>query len=103
MVLPVLFAVVLGMVWLLSLGVTQARVADAARETARALARDEQRSDAVRLGSRVAPDGAKIAVRDDGATVVVSVTAQVHGPGGLFTFVPAVEVESDATAAKEQP
>jgi len=27
----------------------------------------------------------------------------VHGPGGLFTFVPAVEVESDATAAKEQP
>ena len=41
MVLPVLAAVALGLVWLLSLAATQVRVVDAARETARAAARDD--------------------------------------------------------------
>ena len=58
MVLPVLVAVALGLVWLVALAATQVRVVDAARETARAAARDDGRASAVALGRRVAPDGA---------------------------------------------
>ncbi|MFI2708388.1 TadE family type IV pilus minor pilin, partial [Nocardioides sp. CER28] len=39
MVLPALVAVTIGLVWLLSVGAAQVRTVDAARETARALAR----------------------------------------------------------------
>lgn len=99
--LPVLVLVTLGMVWLVSLGTTQARVTDAARETARAVARHEQADDARRLGSRVAPPGARIEISDHGDTVTVSVAADVRGPGGLFAFVPALRVDARAVAAKE--
>ena len=101
MVLPVLVAVALGLAWLLSLAATQVRVVDAARETARAAARDDGRGGAVGLGHRVAPDGARISVREDGETVVVRVSSEVRGPGGLFRFVPRVDVDAEAVAAKE--
>ncbi len=101
MVLPVLVAVALGLAWLLSLAATQVRVVDAARETARAAARDDGRGGAVALGHRVAPDGARVSVREDGETVVVRVSSQVRGPGGLFRFVPRVDVDAEAVAAKE--
>ena len=37
--LPLLFAVTVGLVWLLAVGAAQIRVVDAARESARAVAR----------------------------------------------------------------
>ena len=101
MVLPVLVAVTLGLVWLVSLGVAQVRVVDAARETARAVARDESSGQAVALGKRVAPAGARINVHDQGSTVQVVVTAEVRGPGGLFDFLPSVGVDATTVAAKE--
>ena len=101
MVLPVLVAVALGLAWLLSLAATQVRVVDAARETARAAARDDGRGSAVELGRRVAPDGARITVREDGGTVVVRVSSEVRGPRGLFRFVPGVDVDAEAVAAME--
>jgi Flp pilus assembly protein TadG len=100
-VLPVLVAVVLGLVWFVSLGVAQVRVVDAARETARAVARDEDRATAVALGRQVAPPGARVAISEDGGTVRVSVTAEVRGPGGLFDFLPAVQVDARTVAAAE--
>jgi hypothetical protein len=101
MVLPVLVAVTLGLAWLVGLAATQVRVVDAARETARAVARDDSRASAVALGHRVAPDGSRISVRDDGETVVVRVRARVQGPQGLFRFFPGVQVDAEAVAAKE--
>ena len=101
MVLPVLAAVALGLVWLLSLAATQVRVVDAARETARAAARDDAAGSATALGRRVAPDGSRITVREDGDTVVVHVRARVRGPGGLFGFLPGVDVHAEAVAARE--
>jgi hypothetical protein len=100
-VLPVLVAVTLGLVWLVCLGIAQVRVVDAARETARAVARDEVTGQAIELGKRVAPDGAAIAVHDDGDSVEVVVTADVRGPGGLFGFLPSVEVDARTVSAKE--
>ena len=43
LVLPLLVAVTLGLVWLLAVGAAQVRTVDAARETARAVARGDAR------------------------------------------------------------
>jgi Flp pilus assembly protein TadG len=103
MVLPVLVAVALGLAWALALAGTKVRVVDAAREVARAAAREDDRGAALALGRRVAPGGAVVDVRLDGDTVVARVRTTVHGPGGLFAFVPGVAVEGEAVAAREQP
>ncbi len=101
MVLPLLVAATLGLVWLLALAATQVRVTDAAREVARAAAREESTGSAKALGARVAPAGARIAVHGGGSTVQVRVEADVSGPGGLFRFLPAVTVDAEAVAARE--
>lgn len=100
-VVPVLVALTLGLVWLVALAVTQVRVVDAARETARAVAREESPGAAEALGRRVAPRGARITVRDEPGVVRVHVVAEVRGPGGIFSFLPGVEVAGDAVAATE--
>ena len=74
---------------------------DAARETARAAARDDGEASAVALGRRVAPDGATVTVQQDGDTVVVRVRATVRGPHGLLAFLPGVDVQAEAVAAQE--
>ena len=99
--LPVLVAATLGLVWLLALATTQVRVTDAAREVARAAARDESAGTARALGARVAPAGARIDVRSGASTVQVRVEADVAGPGGLFRFLPGVTVDAEAVAARE--
>lgn len=101
--LPVLLAVTLGLAWLLSLGVAQVRVVDAARETARALARGDPQTAAVARGQRVAPDGARFSIRSGGDLVTVVVTGRVRGPGGLFRFVRGVEVRAEAVTQAEEP
>lgn len=103
MALPVLVAVALGLVWLVALAVTQIRVVDAARETARAVARDDPAATAVALGRRVAPAGSQVTVDREEGVVRVRVVAEVKGPGGLFGFLPGVEVDAEAVAARERP
>jgi hypothetical protein len=102
MVLPLLVAVALALAWLLALASTQVRVVDAARETARAAARDETSSRAAALGRQVAPFGSAVTLRTQGDTVVAHVTARVRGPGGLLRFLPGVEVDAVAVAARER-
>lgn len=99
--IPVLVAVALGLVWLVSLAVTQVRVVDAARETARAYAREEPLATAVALGREVAPAGSRIHVHEDTDVVRVRVAADLRGPGGLFGFLPGVQVDAEALAALE--
>lgn len=99
--LPVIVAVVLGMVWLLSLGIAQVRTVDAARETARALARGDDPATAVDRGRQVGPAGTSIAFTRSADQVSASATAQVHGPGGLFGFLPGVRLHATAVAAGE--
>ena len=103
MVLPVLAALTLALAWMVALAAGQARVVDAAREVARATARDEPRATALALGRRVAPAGSRISIRDDGGAVVVTVAAEVSGPGGLLRFLPGVRLDAEAVAAKEAP
>jgi Flp pilus assembly protein TadG len=102
LVLPILVAVTIGLVWLLSVGVAQVRTVDAARETARAVARGDDLGEAVARGQRVAPAGAEVAVTTTDGEVVVTATGQVSGPGGLFAFLPGVEVSAQAVAVAEE-
>lgn len=99
--LPVLLAVTAALCWLLAVGVAQVRVQDAAREAARAVARGDDPAAAVALGSRVAPEGARISVRTGGGRVVAVVAATLDGPGGLVRL-PGVEVRAEAVALAEE-
>ena len=100
-VLPVLLLFALGLAWVVALGATQVRALDAARETARAVARGDEAGVSQALGRRVATDGARISVRDEGGTIVVTVDAPVRGPGGIFAFLPAYHARASAVAARE--
>lgn len=100
-VLPVLVAVVLGLVWLLSLGIAQVRTVDAAREAARALARGDAPATAIGRGQRVGPAGTSIAVDERADQVRAMASVEMHGPGGLLGFLPGVRLHATAVAAAE--
>ncbi len=102
MALPLLIAVTIGLVWLLSVGAAQVRAVDAARETARAVARGDSTDAAVARGQQVAPDGSRVTVHDDGGQVTAVVVGRVAGPGGLFGALPSVTVSAQAVAAAEE-
>ena len=102
MVLPLLLAVTAGMVWLLAVGGGQLRMIDAARETARALARGDDQASAVALGTRIAPEGARIVVTRSGDQFTVAAIGSVQGPGGLFDFVPEVRLHAESVALVEE-
>ena len=102
MVLPLLVAVSIGLVWLLAVGAAQVRTVDAARETARALARGDAEAAAVERGRRVAPGGSRVAVSRGDGEVRVTVTGRVEGPGGLFAHLPSPRLHAEAVAAEEE-
>lgn len=100
-VIPVLVLLTAVLAWMVAFGVTQVRATDAARETARALARGDDETTSIELGQRIAPRGARLQVRNEGETVVVVIRADVHGPGGIFGFVPGHEIRAEAVAVRE--
>lgn len=103
MALPILVAVTWGLAWLLSVGLAQVRTIDAARETARAVARGDPTDSAVARGRQVAPPGATLTVVTATGEVVVTATVAVDGPGGLFGWLPGVRVTARTVAALEDP
>ncbi len=102
LVLPLLVAVTVGLVWLLSVGAAQLRTVDAAREAARSLARGDSVGDAVTAGQRVAPPGTTVTVSSRDGSVIARASGYVEGPGGLFANVPGVRVEAEAVAVDEE-
>ena len=102
MALPLLIAVTVGLVWLLSVGLAQIRAVDAARETARAVARGDSQAEALQRGRAVAPAGSQVSVHDDGVEVRAVVVGRISGPGGLFGALPGVTVSAEAVAASEE-
>lgn len=102
MALPLLVALTIGLVWLLSVGLAQIRTVDAAREAARSAARGDSAGDAVAAGERVAPDGVRVSVSSAGGEVVARASGQVRGPGGMFDFLPGATVSAEAYASPEE-
>jgi hypothetical protein len=103
MVLPLLVAVTVGLVWLLAVAAAQVRTVDAARETARALARGDDESASVARGLAVAPPGSRVVVSRGGGEVTVTVSGSVRGPGGLLARLPSPRLSATAVAADEGP
>lgn len=101
--LPILLLVTAGLVWLLAVGVGQVRTVDAARETARSLARGDDPDAALALGRQVAPDGVRLSVSHDGDQVVVRARGRMAGPGGLFRSLPGADLRAEAVALTEEP
>lgn len=82
-VMPLLVVLVWSLIWLVSLGVAEARVDQAAREVARAIARGEEPAVARSWGEQVAP-AAQVRVTEKQGVVRVEVFEQVRAPGGLW-------------------
>jgi hypothetical protein len=103
MAVPLLLALTVGLVWLLSLGFAQVRLVDATRETARAVARGDPTDASVARGLEVAPTGSDLSVSAADGQVVVRGTVSVDGIGGLFDALPSVLLSAEAVAAVEVP
>lgn len=102
MTLPLLLAVTAGLVWLLSVGYAQVRVVDAARETARAVARGDDTASALAAGERVAPDGVRLSIVREGDLVRVTASGRLSGPGSRLPFARSVRLGAEAVALIEQ-
>ena len=63
--------------------------------------RGEDQATGLELGRRVATEGARISVEDEGEILVVTVDAPVRGPGGLFAILPTYHARATAVAAEE--
>lgn len=100
--LPLVLAVTVGLVWLLAAASAQIRVVDAARESARSVARGDTEAAARDVALKIAPAGARVQVVVSGGRVAVTASAVVDGPGGLFDFLPGVTVRSRAVAVLEE-
>jgi hypothetical protein len=99
-VLPVLLALTVCLVWIVSLGIAEVRCLDAAREAARLAARGEVEQ-ARAVAAKAAPDDATITLAEtDGlVTVTVSVAARPDVP--ILGHLPAVPLSARAVSAVE--
>jgi Flp pilus assembly protein TadG len=98
--LPVLAAVLLAMIWLLTLGLAQMRVTDAAREAARAAARGDGTARAEQLARAAAP-GSRVEVTTRGGVVRVRVSTVQRPPGGLLGHLGEATVRAEAEGLVE--
>lgn len=100
---PLAVVVVVLLLWAASLGYTQLRLTDAAREAARMVARGDTVASAEQVARAQAPEGAavEIARRGDVVEVVVSVRATL--PGTWFDDPIGRDLSSTAVAALESP
>lgn len=99
--IPALVAVVLGLVWLLSLAVTQGLVAQAAREGARAAARGDSASQVRAVVQQVTPQAA-VRIRRSGNVVTVVATV-TKDPPLRFLSPLRRDVGAAATSWQEDP
>ncbi|MBD8870920.1 TadE family type IV pilus minor pilin [Nocardioides donggukensis] len=102
LVLPLLVALTVALLWLVTVGLAQVRATDAAREAARALARGDPADRATALARTVAP-GATVQVVHDADRVEVRVRLPVSPPGGLLGGLPGAEADATAVALVEEP
>ncbi len=99
-VLPLLIALTLCLVWLISLGIAQVRCLDAAREAARLVARGDA-AEAQAMARQAAPAGADVTIADSGGLVTVTVSVQARMQLPLLARLPAIEISARAVSALE--
>lgn len=97
LVLPVLIGVTMTLVWVIGAGVAQVRCIDAARDSVRALARDEPEADVVAAARDMVPEGAQVEVHRLGDRVEVQISFSATPPGNWLDD--AVSWPLDASAS----
>lgn len=100
---PFALAFVLLLLWVGSLGLTQVRLVDAAREGARVVARGEPERGAEALVRRLAPAGTEVRIREADGTVTVTVRHRSRAPLPFATTVGSRMLTATAVAAVEPP
>jgi hypothetical protein len=96
-----LVVVTLGMVWAVTVVSLQARCMDAARDTARAVARGETAAASRSEGRHSAPEGASIDVRVQDGLVTVDVVVDARPRWRLLSGLSKVPVSARAAVAVE--
>ncbi len=91
------------LLWVVSLGLTQVRLADASREAARLVARGEPVDAAKGAAERLSPDDALVTVESTDGLVTVTVRAKSTMPIPFFSGIGARSMESTSVAAQESP
>lgn len=99
--LTALVVVTIGLMWVVSVVALQSRCVDAARDTARAVARGEALPASRDEGRRSAPDGASIAIRVHDTVAVVDVAVDARPPWPALARLPAMRVNARAVVALE--
>ena len=101
MVLPVLALLLAVALWSIAVATAQLRCVDAARDAARAIARGESVAVAIAAADAAAPPGAQVAVRHDGARVIVVVSARGNAGSGPLAAIAAPTVSATAVTTSE--
>lgn len=101
--LPSLVLVAAALSWLVAVGVAQVQCVDAARDAARALARDESAEVATTLARQAAPRGARVSLRRTGGLVEVEVSYRASPPGGLLDAAASLDLRATASTPVEAP
>jgi Flp pilus assembly protein TadG len=101
--LPALVLVIVLALWVVAVGMAQLRVADAAREAARAAARGDDPAIVQELAEEAAPAGAIVTVSERDGVITVDVSAQIAPPVPFGDKLPALTVRADAAALEESP
>ncbi|UPK75503.1 pilus assembly protein [Nocardioidaceae bacterium SCSIO 66511] len=97
MVIPVLLVLTMLLAWVVSLGIAQVRLVDAAREAARMTARGDSQAKAQKMAERIAPDGS--AVEIDTVDGVAEVRAELVVRPDLPLVGRIGSINLDATAS----
>lgn len=91
------------LLWVVSLGLTQVRLADASREGARLVARGESVSVARGVARQHAPPGSTVSFSTDAGLVTVTVRTRSQMPIPFFSGIGARTMESSSVSAQEAP
>jgi hypothetical protein len=94
-------AFALTLIWLISVGVAQVLVVDAARDAAREIARGGDLASAVSQARETAPAQARVTVHTQNGLATVDVSYTVAPPGWLLIPLPAVDVHASSSVQVE--
>lgn len=100
-VLPLVSLVALALVWVVSLGIAQVRVVDAARDAARAVARGGDDRAATEAARRTAGESASVDISRADGLVSVTVSVRSSAPGWLLVPVPPVTMRAESQVEDE--
>jgi hypothetical protein len=101
-VLPLISLVALVLAWVVSIGIAQVRVVDAARDAARAVARGDSDQAAAAAARRTAGGQVSVLIRHRDGLVTVTVSQQAAAPGWLLVPMPPVTITAESQVEDER-